>query len=195
MSNEALDMSGNILDLPLLCHHCGRDFKEEYAFGSTSDLELLFCSACCVFSYEDDLLERNIMKLFSAFDHGCTYTPPTLATVGSCGYDLYASCSADVGQGVVTKVRTNTRVSLPPGHVGFIKGRSGLGSRGLTVLGGVIDNDYTGELIVICCSVGGEVFSFKPGDKIAQLVIIPCFTDGRGADVVRGDRGFGSSGH
>jgi dUTP pyrophosphatase len=138
------------------------------------------------------------MSLFRRFNVdpvkglGLSYVRPTLATAGSCGYDLYASEVVNVINSAV-KVRTNTAVSLPPGHVGLIVGRSGLGSRGLLILGGVIDTDYTGELIVICCSVGGEVFSFKPGDRVAQLLILPCYAIGSDGPV-RGDRGFGSSG-
>jgi len=47
---------------------------------------------------------------------------------------------------------------------------------------------------VICCSVGGEVFSFKPGDRVAQLLILPCYAVGGDGGLVRGERGFGSSG-
>ena len=53
MSNEHPDMSGNPMDAPFLCHHCGRDFPEEKAYGSAHNDELLFCSGDCVESWEE----------------------------------------------------------------------------------------------------------------------------------------------
>lgn len=56
-SNEHPDMSGNWADAPFLCHHCGEPFPEHKAYGTAGNDELLFCSADCVFSYEDARIE------------------------------------------------------------------------------------------------------------------------------------------
>lgn len=57
MSNEHLDMSGNTLDEPLLCHRCGKEVREEKTFGSAVNDELSFCSGECVQDWEDGQAE------------------------------------------------------------------------------------------------------------------------------------------
>ena len=55
MSNEHPDMSGNPMDQPFLCHQCGKEVKEESAYGIPGNDELLFCSGDCVESYEESI--------------------------------------------------------------------------------------------------------------------------------------------
>ena len=94
---------------------------------------------------------------------------------------------------------TGVHVEIPEGYVGFIKSKSGLNVRyGLTA-DGVIDAHYTGSVAVKLYNHTKNEYQFKAGDKIAQLVIVPCAllpleevdslekTD-------RGDGGFGSTG-
>ena len=57
MSNEHPDMSGNPMDAPFLCHHCGAPYREEDAYGVAGDDSLCFCSSDCVFSWEDAQLD------------------------------------------------------------------------------------------------------------------------------------------
>ncbi|XP_076776970.1 endogenous retrovirus group K member 113 Pro protein-like [Arvicanthis niloticus] len=86
------------------------------------------------------------------------------------------------------------RGPLPERSVGLILGRSSLTLKGLVVHPGVIDQDYTGELQVLCSSPQG-VFSNSPRDRIAQLVVLPslhdCFPS---TEKLRGAQGLGSSG-
>ena len=61
-------------------------------------------------------------------------------------------------------------MSLPENSYGAIRDKSSLAAKGLLTLGGVIDNDYTGEIIVIMTSLT-EPIKIKKGKKIAQLIV------------------------
>ena len=94
---------------------------------------------------------------------------------------------------------TGVHVEIPEGYVGFIKSKSGLNVRyGLTA-DGVIDAHYTGSIAVKLYNHTQFEYQFKAGDKIAQLVILPCvmphleLVDSL-EETDRGDGGFGSTG-
>ena len=122
---------------------------------------------------------------------------PTLATDGSAGFDLYSNCMLKVMPGYPNKILTGISCHIPAGYVGLIKSRSSLSVRyGMQILGGVIDSDYRGEIIVIA-AVDKEL-EVSWGERIAQLVVVPCL---RAHEVVesldetyRGSGGFGSTG-
>lgn len=124
-------------------------------------------------------------------------TEPGRANPDDAGYDLYASHDTELGHGI-TKIETGTRIEIPAGHVGIIKDRSSMAARGYAILGGVIDAGYTGEIVVLMHN-GGLPELVTRGQKIAQLIIVPCVTaplarvEHLGV-TVRGEKGFGSSG-
>ena len=126
--------------------------------------------------------------------------PPEQATEGAAGLDLRSVDHAWVYRGRRTAIRTGVRLAIPPGFVGLIRDRSGLAKRaGVSVLGGVIDSDYRGEISVILQSHGQEHLEVHPGDRIAQLLIIPIpAVRIREVDqldeTARGEGGFGSTG-
>ena len=68
------------------------------------------------------------------------------------------------------KVNTRIHVSLPENTYGSIRNKSSLAAKGILTLGGVIDNDYTGEIIVIMTSLVKPI-KIKKGQKIAQLIV------------------------
>jgi dUTP pyrophosphatase len=132
-------------------------------------------------------------------------TIPEPATAGSAGVDLRAILDAPVAlaPGATELLRTGLSLHIQdPGLAAMILPRSGLGHKHGIVLGnlvGLIDSDYQGELMVSCWNRGSAVFTIEPGERIAQLVIVPVVqarfrqveTFG---DSQRGDGGFGSSG-
>ena len=95
---------------------------------------------------------------------------PTRASKESAGLDLYSSIDVDIEVGSIKKVNTGICISLPENSYGSIRDKSSLASKGLLTLGGVIDSDYTGEVIVIMTSVI-ETIKLKKGQKIAQLIV------------------------
>ena len=93
---------------------------------------------------------------------------PTRASKESAGLDLYSSIDVDIDVGSIKSTRIC--ISLPENSYGSIRDKSSLASKGLLTLGGVIDKDYTGEIIVIMTSLI-ETIKIKKGQKIAQLIV------------------------
>ena len=95
---------------------------------------------------------------------------PTRASKRSAGLDLYSSIDACTEIGSIKKINTGICVSLPESSYGSIRDKSSLAAKGLLTLGGVIDNDYTGEIILIMTSLI-EPIKIKQGQKLAQLIV------------------------
>ena len=128
------------------------------------------------------------------------YTPVDIEVPGSrcygSGYDGSYSGQAYAGSAVIN---TGVHVQIPEGCVGFIKSKSGLNVRHGLTAEGVIDAHYTGSIVAKLYNHTSVPYKFKAGDKIAQLVIVPCLLPE--LEVVdsleetdRGDGGFGSTG-
>ena len=104
---------------------------------------------------------------------------PHYATEGSAGLDLRA-CLDDVltlKPGQTELIATGIAIHIAdPGLAAMLIPRSGMGHKHGIVLGnltGLIDSDYQGQLFVSCWNRSGLEFSIKPGDRIAQMVIVP----------------------
>ena len=95
---------------------------------------------------------------------------PTRASKRSAGLDLCSSVDANIEVGSIKKINTGICISLPENTYGSIRDKSSLAAKGLLTLGGVIDNDYTGEIITIMTSLI-EPIKIKKGQKIAQLIV------------------------
>lgn len=134
---------------------------------------------------------------------GDSATMPTRAHDGDAGLDLHASEPAHIGPGERWQVSTGIAVEIPAGHAGLVLPRSGLAARhGISLVNapGLIDSGYRGEVKVLLLNNDpAEVFRINPGDRIAQLVVIPIVTAlpveaEHLAQSDRGESGFGSSG-
>jgi len=104
---------------------------------------------------------------------------PKRATSGSAGLDLRACIDQpiDLPPGATELIPTGIAIHLAdPGLAALIVPRSGLGHRHGIVLGnlvGLIDSDYQGELLISCWNRGQKPFRIEPGERIAQLVVVP----------------------
>lgn len=136
---------------------------------------------------------------------GRDFPPPGHATPGSAGLDLRAMVRepVDLAPGESVLVPSGIAISLEdPGYAGMILPRSGLGHKQGIVLGnlvGLIDSDYQGEVMISCWNRGQAGFTIEPGERIAQLVIVPVMQVELEAveafsDSERGGGGFGHSG-
>ncbi|MCQ2429912.1 MAG: dUTP diphosphatase [Clostridia bacterium] len=130
---------------------------------------------------------------------------PTYGSAGAAGADLYALPSMQpvtIRPGQTVFIHTGLSGAIPEGYAGLVFARSGLASkRGLAPANkvGVIDSDYRGEWMIALHNHGSLDQTVLPGDRIAQLVIVPVLTPAFEEvdeldDTNRGAGGFGSTG-
>jgi dUTP pyrophosphatase len=127
---------------------------------------------------------------------------PAGAYPGDAGLDLASVEDVVLRPGERRTIATGLAVAIPPGHGGFVQPRSGLAARhGITVVNspGLIDSGYRGELKVVLLNTdAAEPFHVRPGDRIAQLVVLslPDLEVVEASELApseRAERGFGSS--
>ena len=110
---------------------------------------------------------------------GTEFPLPAYATEGSAGLDLRACLEAPLllAPGRTELIPTGLAIHVDDSALAaLILPRSGLGHRHGIVLGnlvGLIDSDYQGQLMVSCWNRAGEPFTVRPGERIAQLVVVP----------------------
>jgi dUTP pyrophosphatase len=110
---------------------------------------------------------------------GREFPLPAYATAGSAGLDLRAMLEAPavLPPGDTLLLPTGLAIHLAdPGFAAVVLPRSGLGHKHGIVLGnlvGLIDSDYQGQLMVSCWNRGSAPFTLEPGERVAQLVIVP----------------------
>ena len=128
------------------------------------------------------------------------YSPVNVTVHGGhatvCGYDGYYYGTASAGREVIN---TGTHVQIPEGYVGLVKSKSGLMTKHGITTDGTIDAHYTGPIRVCLINHSSSDYKVKAGDKIAQLVIVPCLLPelelvDHLEETDRGDGGFGSTG-
>ncbi len=136
---------------------------------------------------------------------GSEYPLPAYATDGSAGMDLRACLEVPIviepGQTVLIPTGLALYIG-DPGLAATILPRSGLGHKHGIVLGnlvGLIDSDYQGELLISCWNRGQHAYTVQPGERIAQLVIVPVVQPVLRlvedfVATARGSGGFGHSG-
>ena len=129
------------------------------------------------------------------YDAGLDLYTPSAICVPETRYSEFFD-EVEIGYAIVD---TGVHVEIPEGYVGFIKSKSGLNVKHGLTAEGVIDAHYTGSITVKLYNHAGEEYYFNAGDKIAQLVILPCLlpvpelVDSL-EETDRGENGFGSTG-
>ncbi len=136
---------------------------------------------------------------------GTEFPLPAYATGGSAGLDLRACLAGPLvlEAGRAELIPTGIAIHVDdPTLAALILPRSGLGHKHGIVLGnlvGLIDSDYQGQLMVSCWNRGAQPFTIRPGERIAQLVVVPVVPVeleivADFAASARGSGGFGHSG-
>ncbi|WP_421868567.1 dUTP diphosphatase [Motiliproteus sp.] len=136
---------------------------------------------------------------------GTEFPLPAYATPGSAGMDLRALIdeAIDLEPGQTQLIPTGLAIHIEdPGLCAMLLPRSGLGHKHGVVLGnlvGLIDSDYQGQLMVSCWNRGNQSFRIEPGERIAQMVLVPVVQADfeivdEFSDSDRGEGGFGHSG-
>ena len=125
---------------------------------------------------------------------------PVRAHDTDAGLDLRAKERVKIWPGLSASIDTGVHIELPHGFYGKIESKSGLNVKhDIVSCGGVVDEGYTGSIVVKLYNLGNHAYTFEPGDKVAQLVIQPYiapdieFVDEL-SETDRGDDAFGSTG-
>ena len=136
---------------------------------------------------------------------GNDFPLPKYATSGSAGLDLCACLDADlqIGPGETVLIPVGFAIHIADNsYAAVLLPRSGLGHKHGIVLGnltGLVDSDYQGEILVSCWNRSDAGYNIKPGDRFAQMVIVPVvqanfeFVDSF-TETVRCESGFGHTG-
>jgi len=136
---------------------------------------------------------------------GSEFPLPDYATEGSAGMDLRACLdeAIELAAGETFLVPTGLSIYVAdPNYAAMLLPRSGLGHKHGIVLGnlvGLIDSDYQGQLFVSCWNRGSKTFTVQPGERIAQMIIVPVVQAefeivDEFDDSERGEGGFGHTG-
>ena len=130
---------------------------------------------------------------------------PCKAHKTDAGFDLFATEDVEIHPGQIIKHPLNIRLRLPKGSWARVETKSGLGSKGMLVYAGVVDESYRGIPHVIATNLNhhhsDKVITIKRSEKIAQITMNPhsneffvCQVDKVDTDTDRSTGGFGSSG-
>ena len=125
---------------------------------------------------------------------------PEKAHEHDAGYDLRTPYGKTIPAGGSTVFDTGVHIAIPEGFAGEIVSRSGLNIRqDIVCPQGTVDAGYTGSIKVKLYNLGNRFYEIRPGDKIAQLIIVPIAEGSLKQveeldDTERGNNGFGSSG-
>ena len=126
---------------------------------------------------------------------------PTRAHSTDAGLDLYCIDDTTVPARGSAVFRTGVHIELPPNTYGKLESKSGLNvAHDVICCGGVVDEGYSGEILVKLYNMGDKDYKFKRGNKIVQLLVVPCqyvdveVVDELFMDTERGSSGFGSTG-
>jgi dUTP pyrophosphatase len=134
---------------------------------------------------------------------GTEFPMPQYATQGSAGLDLRACLKAplQLTPGETQLIPSGIAIHIADSSIAaMILPRSGLGHKHGIVLGnlvGLIDSDYQGEVLISCWNRGNDHFTIQPGERIAQLILVPVVHAEFSVvnDFVSSDRGAGGFGH
>ena len=124
---------------------------------------------------------------------------PQYANPTDAGMDLFSIEEVTIKPGELVKIKTGLSIELPDDYVALVWDKSGIASKSLKTVAGVIDSGYRGEYIIAMINLGKNDYIIQRGDKIAQVLIQrvehPTISVvGDLSSSARGEGGFGSTG-
>lgn len=126
---------------------------------------------------------------------------PTKVYQGDAGFDVFSPIDVSVEPGSRKKIGLGLSVEIPDGYFLMMAEKSGMANNdGIISIGNIIDSNYRGEIHVVLFNSSKKRIDIKKCSKLAQMILIPCYT-GKDIEVVdslsnsnRGSGGFGSTG-
>lgn len=125
---------------------------------------------------------------------------PVYAHASDAGMDIFTLERVEIPAGERVMVPTGLSFAIPEGYVGLIWDKSGVAAkRGVTMLAGVLDSGYRGEVTLVALNTSKETQTFGEGEKITQILIQPITQPELVEveeldDTQRGEGAFGSTG-
>ena len=148
-------------------------------------------------SSESELSSEEVLALKVLLKPGSNY--PTQGSEGAAGYDVMAAQTVVVPARQIRAVDLNLACQLPKQYFMQLCSRSGLAKRGIIVIAGIIDSDYTGSIKALIYNTTEEEYKVQKGDRIAQALILKHhygeFEEKELEPTGRGTGGFGSTGN
>lgn len=175
-----------------------KEVKEHKAEKITTDYKLT-----------DEMMGKNLLRMLAGakedssedgewdYEEVNTTEPPLRrGTANSAGHDISTPIAFTLNPGEFYEVDTGVKSNIRPGFYFRVEGRSSLGRRGIEPFNGIIDSDFKDQNIKIIMKHGGkEVYEFKAGERIAQLVLQKYYTlDNSTIISTEAHTGFGSTG-
>lgn len=187
---------------------CGEELKNVYWPCRVEDeimksMEVFRMFSKMVETMVDEIPQKTTKVCYSLMRPGAQ--DPILSTRYASGYDIFTCDEIFLPAGKPTKVPTGLRFNLPEDLRATIKGRSSTFLKNISIGEGVIDPDYSGEVMVMALN-SGKSFQLAKGSRIAQLVFSTRVKIGlqkisdvanitsRQCSSVRGEKGLGASG-
>ena len=200
VSDSSIGFDSDLNEITVLGHQLCKKFPKSSKQNLARNLVAVIAERLIAqdlwISYKLKLLTKKI---------GSEIPLPSFSTSGSAGMDLRA-CLDDqirIGSGETELIPSGIAIYIEdPNYAGLILPRSGLGHKNGIVLGnlvGLIDSDYQGELMISLWNRSERAFVLAPGDRVAQLILIPVkqlplIVVDEFDTSERGGKGFGSSG-
>lgn len=130
---------------------------------------------------------------------GHDFPLPSKGSDEAAGFDLQSTETFDLYPEQQKLIPIGWAFAIPVGHVGIIKDRSGMAYKRIITHAGVVDSDYRGEVKVLLENAGDRLTHIIAGDRIAQMLILPCpyvciEETSELDETSRGSGGFGSTG-
>lgn len=125
---------------------------------------------------------------------------PLKAHTGDAGFDCYTTENIILKSNQVTKVPLGFSMEIPDGYMAMIADKSGIASKGVFCVGSIIDSPYRGQVHAVLINNTDSDISFEKHQKIAQVILFPCYTGteyelvNELSETIRGTGGFGSTG-
>ncbi len=96
---------------------------------------------------------------------------PNYAHADDAGMDLYSNEKLKIKKGEIKKVKTGFALEIPEGYAGLVWDKSGIATKGIKTLAGVIDSGYRGEVVIVLTNLSDSVYRIEKGQKIAQMLM------------------------
>jgi dUTP pyrophosphatase len=119
---------------------------------------------------------------------------------GDAGFDVFSMDKIIIPKGKTVKIPLGFAIEIPENSMMMMCDKSGVAAKGIHVVASIIDSTYRGEVHCVFINTTDEDFTFDKHQKVAQMILYPCYTDVKYevkdelSETYRGEGGFGSTG-